>query len=468
MLPAHDSEILAESAAANATTRMHSRRRRHVPPSLLSVLLAPILSFGMPLRCQATCGPAVAQGLARVRVTGADPRLARLLAGAHAALRGPVPGSGRPLAMHVLGCLRSGDVAASAAALAQATWPRGDEPAPGTAAWLAIAHLWHARAAGIPALTAASSQALADALTDLAAAPLAADLADAAVHVHGLFAAAGLAAMPPSTDESWQELAVRRLLDLERAAEQPENAAVAAGRQEDSASEPCTDDRLALRLAALGFPPDTDARAPNAPTAPSHRVAATGVPARRTLAASAQHLGAATGVVDDNARARDFVALCAAADHGIAAADAGAVLDAALFAITGARVAIGAGVDSIWQRFAPWLPPGHQWVALHDVLVGGARYDLELEARCGALHADEDDATAHVAGDAPRLCIRLRLRCSVDGMGRIVEIVGRDARTVHWLEPGETFCASLPRRQADAQHDPHRVAARLRGARKAP
>ena len=365
--------------------------------------------------------------------------------------------------MHVLGCLRCGDLSASTAALAGATLPGAGHHDPEPAAWLAIAHSWHAHATGAVVMTPATWATIAEALAALAEAPLAGTFADAAVAVHGLFAAANLArtsstshdepdmhltAMPldgplPPTAAAWRNLAIRRLIELEQRVWQPAIAAFDSQRTDEVIGRPLGDDTMTLQPATPGRLFGSDDRVPRHLANVLMDVsAATGCNGLAVTTAAAC-LGAATRLADDLARARTFDALCAAAAHGIAATDAGAVLDATLFAITGAPVAVGVGSDGPWQHFAPWLPPGHTRLSVCNVLVGGARYDLELEARDGPLRAAEHDSTAYLAGAARRLCVRLRLLTSGDGMPRIVVIASRDAQTVHWLAPGEAFGASL-------------------------
>jgi hypothetical protein len=169
--------------------------------------------------------------------------------------------------------------------------------------------------------------------------------------------------------------------------------------------------------------------------------------------AAALCLATATQLVDDDARERSWTRLLAALDGDRDGTSAGLVLDALLYAVTGVRNATGAGVDEGWLRCAPWLPPGHEHLAVRGVCADGCRLDLELTARSGPARADEADRSAHFGGDGPRLHVRVVLVQSRDEKARPVIVAGATVQTVQWLQPGESFACSLPRVQTQPQHD---------------
>lgn len=399
-----------------------------------------------------------AQLVPAVRVDGADGALARAVAVAAAKARAEAPGRGRALAMHVLACLRLGDVAASGEALAAAA--RADAAADAGAdddAWWLAAQLWHVRASGDRELPARRWQALQAAARRVVAAPPQPSFAAESLRVHALLCFGALAAArdaepPTRAGGIWTERAIGAQIELERRFWLPDRdrfAGTAAGAAIADAS--------LLLPASAGLLLATGDRLPRHLARTLDELERAG---GSTAEGAALQLATAAQLTDDGARARAWTHLLAALDGGDGDVPAGLVVDALLFAATGVRVATGAGVDEGWLRCAPWLPPGHERLAVRGVRANGCRFDLELTARSGPARADEADASAHFGGDGARLHVRFVLAATADGEPRPVLVAGPAVQTVQWLRPGDAFVCSLPRVQPQAQHD----ARALRGA----
>lgn len=406
------------------------------------------------------------------QLAGQNPALARVLAAATAAAaaaRPPVPG--RPLAMQVLVALRGGALGRSADLLAKVGTAPADAEA---AAWLAAAHLWHARASGTPVVTDAQWQALTTSLTSLPDEPDQV-FVTAAMHVHGLFCLGALGELRGhgsipgdprrvggrESGAAWLQRAIERQIALERRAWQPGLGCFRTLVTRGEPAVPAAAEPSTLRPASAGLLLATGDRLPrHLATTLAHWEQAA---APRTVTDVALALVTATQLLDDGARARAWAALLAMADGPLTDDEAGLVLDALLFALTGVRLATGAGLDETWQRAAPWLPPDHDHLTIRGLAAGGACSDVVLQARHGPRRSDEADPSAHLAGDGPRLHVQWHLRQSHDAAPRTIVLAGPGHQTVQWLAPGDTFTCSLPRQEAHPQEDPHRLDDRLRG-----
>lgn len=408
---------------------------------------------------------------------GASPALARLLAAATASLRQEHAVAGRPAAMRVLGHLRLGDVAGSASVLAAATRAlaasAGATPSAGDVAWLLAAHLWHARAVGTPATTPAQWVTLTAAAERAAAAPGSAWFLDEAMQVHGLFCCGALADArhravhpeawrngppEPRPGAHWTALAIDRQIELERQTWQPGQGRFRAFATRGAIATPEPAAAATLLPASAGLLLATGDRMQRHLIGTLARLASSpsdeGSPA---VDRTALHLVTATQLLADAARERAWSQLLAAGETPIEAGAAGFVLDAVLFAVTGVRLATGAGIDEAWQRSAPWLPPAHDRLAVRNLLAGGACYDVTVTARSGPPRDDEADPTAHLAGAAPRLHVQWHRLPGHDPSPRTFLVAAAGAQTMTWLLPGESFACSLPRTQPDAQHDLHAI-----------
>jgi len=125
--------------------------------------------------------------------------------------------------------------------------------------------------------------------------------------------------------------------------------------------------------------------------------------------------------------------------------EAGRRLDAMVFAITGLRLATGAGVDARCVRLRPHLPPGHDHLTLRGLVADGAHFDLDLAARSGARRDDEpDEATALGARPGPRLRVTITLGRTRDGSARSFVLQGDGLQYVARLQAGDQLARSLP------------------------
>jgi hypothetical protein len=352
-------------------------------------------------------------------------------------------GSGQDLALAVLGHLRRGDAARSRAALADADASSGED-----ACWLAVARLWHARATGSDGMSPAAGARLLRRLADVRTAPPDRAFVAEAVRAHALLATGAL--LGGAAGDAWTTNGIQRLLALETGCwHEPRGAFRNRTAVPDAPS--AASDVATLLPAAAGLLLATGDRmsrhlgAVLADTAP--------IPGTTSPLAAAWRLAAATQLLDDAHRASAWRELAAAATASTGDANAWLV-DAALFAVTGVRLATGAGIDEAWQRFAPWLPPGCDRLVVRNLLAGGGRYDLDVEARDGPLRDDERDGTAHLGGAGRRLFAIIALRSSHDGAGRAILVSSASVQTMHWLAPGETFACSLPCAQPQPDQDP--------------
>jgi hypothetical protein len=397
-------------------------------------------------------GAVPAQQLGRCRVEHARPALARVLAAAAAGAPRPAPVATVAFLHHVLDELRRGELDATAMTLRDAQ-ANGVGPVA-----RAIATLWHARAAGVPALDADGWAALA---AEVERAPRArGPFADAALAVHARFCVAALGDLVAGVAAGDVARCTARALDaqlaLERAAwrERPGCFATRLGRGGDA-------DGAIPGDASTLLPPSLGALLATADRVPRHLASVAAAAAERLAdadtATAALLLQTAVQLGDEPLRARAWRRLLATADGPLAGDDAGIVVDALLFAVTGVRVATGAGVDDGWLRCTPWLPPDHERLAVHGIRAAGATFDLELAAADGAGPGGRD-VTAHLGGDGPRVEVTVRLHATHDARPRALTVASRTHRTAHWLAAGEAFGASLPRPQPDAQQEPHPLA----------
>jgi hypothetical protein len=149
--------------------------------------------------------------------------------------------------------------------------------------------------------------------------------------------------------------------------------------------------------------------------------------------APALRMAAATQLGDDAARQRVWPELLAsdpAAEH------AGLNIDALCYAVTGIRIATGAGVDT-WLRCRPWLPHDLQRLRVRGIAAGGAMLDLTIDA-------------GH-----DRLELELTTEANVSRL-RVVVGAGQE-QLVTELLPGQPFRCSLLRAQAEANDDARNV-----------
>jgi hypothetical protein len=395
---------------------------------------------------------ATAQG--PTHVDAAPPLLQRLVAWSSRLEASAAAPTARDVALRILLQLRAGGAEGGWRALATAT--ANDER---DATWLVVAWLWQARATGTCRLPEERRATLLAALAPAKSAPREAHFAGESLRVHALFAAGALLdrdGRGARTGAEWTAAAVRRQVALEASHWQPMRGAFRPFVHDGDDDAPNRADTTTLVPAALGMLLATgDCMARHLAqaffdTAPAAGSAPDGWCAALRLVAATQRL-------DDRGRQTAWRELAAADPQALPAEHAPLIADAAWFALTGVRLATGAGLDESWQRFAPWLPADCERLVVRDLLAGGARYDLVLTVRDGPPRDDERDDTAHVQDGGPRLHAHLRLRATADGAPRTVVFAGDGMQTLQVLHPGETFACSLPRAQAQPHDDPQAV-----------
>ena len=429
------------------------------------------LSGLVPLPGQEPSGP---------QVQGAEPRLSTLLAVCAASLRSESAAAhGIEAALSVLGQLRLGDSAAARTTL-ETAWSnaRGEnaEPVPcDDLAWFVVAHYWYLRASRDTGPMSDHWPELQSAVRRAEAAPRTTFVQEAML-VHAMFCLGGLldtrdrietparwskTQPSPRPGALWTKKAIGRIFELEASTWQPgrghfrphltAGAIVLPERADVSVLVPAaagllvaTEDRLLrhLRTAIAEGPAATSAA--SATTAPFLPFA------------TAFELSAAAQVDDEAARTRCWNAMLAALDaERLPAAHAGALLDTAIFAVTGLRLATGAGVDEDVVRVRPWLPPNHDHLRLLGLRVDGASLDLDLSQRTGPCCGDEANEPALVGlrDAAPRLRVRLALVATPGNSPRTVVLQGASTQYLAELKPGAILERSLPRLCREAQHE---------------
>lgn len=417
---------------------------------------------------------------AGLQVERAEPRLATLLAICTASLRAPpATANGIEAAFTVLGQLRLGDATAARNAL-EAAWAsaRGEDVEALPAhdfAWLVVAHYWYLRACRDTGPMRDHWPELQSALRRAEAAPRTTFVQEAML-AHAMFCLGGLldtrdrieaparwqeTQPSPRPGAPWTRRAIERICELEASTWQPgrghfrphltAGAIVLPERADVSVLVPAaagllvgTEDRLLRHLhTVLGQGP-----------AATSTVSATTMPFLPF--ATAFEISAATQVEHDAARTRCWNTMLAALDpQRLPGPHAGALLDAALFAVTGLRLATGAGVDEDLVRVRPWLPPRCDHLRLRGLSVDGASLDLALSLRTGPYAGDEADepALADLPDAAPRLRVRLALVATPGGKPRTVVLQGAGTQYLAELKPGAVLERSLPRLCREAQHE---------------
>jgi hypothetical protein len=390
----------------------------------------------------------------------------------------PAAAHGIETALTVLGQLRLGDATAARTTL-ETAWSnsRGEntEAVPSDdLAWFVVAHYWYLRASRDTGPMSDHWPELQSAVRRAEAAPRTTFVQEAML-VHAMFCLGGLldtrdrietparwskTQPSPRPGALWTKRAIERTFELEASTWQPgrghfrphltAGAIVLPERADVSVLVPAaagllvaTEDRLLrhLRTVIAEDPAAASAASAATPFLPF---------------AIAFELSAASQVDDEAARTRCWNAMLAAHDaERLPAAPAGALLDTAMFAVTGLRLATGAGVDEDLVRVRPWLPPHHDHLSLRGLSVDGASLDLELSQRTGLLCRDEADEPALVdlPDAAPRLRVRLALVATPGGCPRTVVLQGAGTQYLAELKPGAFLERSLPRLCGEAQHE---------------
>jgi hypothetical protein len=373
-----------------------------------------------------------------LRVEGTVGACERLLAAAMPPPASP-PVDAEQRAFALLHCLRCGRADAARDLLVVAPPPTD----PTAVCWALVAHLWYLRATGDVAGVRPHLQPLRAASTADAAWPAVTTFADGALRAHAGFCLGAL--LEACGDAAGGADATRRAvagwLELERQCWQPGRghfrSQPTAGRI--VVPEPVQASVLAPAAAGMLIA-SGDHMLRHLRTAVDALVGGQGADphAATWILAGAAQLGDAD-LVD-----RAWQQLRTAEPLATTAIEAGRLLDAMLFAITGLRIATGAGVDPGLTRLRPHLPPGHQRLAVHNLLADGAWFDLDCELRTGPRQADERDDVEPRATTAPRLFSRLRLVRAVDTRPRTVLLQGAGVQHLTQLRIGDRFERSLP------------------------
>lgn len=329
-------------------------------------------------------------------------------------------------------------------------------------AWAAAASLWYLRATHDEATIRRHLPRLATTLARIGPTASRERFADETLLVHGLLCIAAAESFldldrprDASRANGRTRQAIDRWLDVERRAWQPGRQHFRPLLTNGGITLPEPADATVLWPAAAGMLVATGELATlHARTV--LRAAFEGDPAdsrheRFTGAADAALLLTTATQFDPKRRAEAWARFASPRDGEAGLAIAALDLDTALFAITGVRLATGAGVDEGWLRFRPWLPANCDRVRLRGLHAEGTPFDLEVERRRGALAADESndefaeefDAESAKATSGERLCVRITVAESASRPVRIV-LQGPTVQFVGQITPGVPFVRSLP------------------------
>lgn len=415
----------------------------------------------IPFLLQAALG----QSPAGFAVATDDPVLAALFVDLAAAASAPppaaianAPGGGTALARQVLGCLRAGDLAAAQRALAAARVRAcADDATPTDRWWFLLALGWCIDASEDRSTAAAHWPTAHRLARQLGKAPAALHYADECLVIQALFAIATLRVRFGRSGVHWADLALARLGRLETVWEQRMRGRYASQRSDGLTARrahPPADARD-LDPAWFGLPAVLPMRQRHDHAALAELTAqAAADPAADTLAAAAARLAAAATLRDGPARLAAYRAVRRFAQQPPSPGDAARALDALLLALTGVRQATDFTLEDGFVLVSPWLPPDVGALAVRGMVANGTTLDLALERRDGPLRGDEQDVTACVGGDRPRLVTTVALRQSVDGVRRLVVVLGDWQTLGNELAVGDRWLTSLPTPQLEAQDQP--------------
>lgn len=391
----------------------------------------------------ALSGSPPAQATVSLRIEGALRVGADTVAQCQAVLAAATPAGGEDRACALLGCLRLGQLDAARDRL-DAAPADGDRAA---ACWAVIAHHWYLRASRDTATIRAHLPRLRATLLRASEGPAsAATFAAAALLPHAWFCLGELAGACGEPDQGAANTrrAVDLWLELERQVWQPGRGHFRPHPTHGEIVLPEPPDATVLAPAAAGLLIATGDRLPrHLRTACTMLLgrAPTDLPAATWLLAAAAQLGD-NGLLDAAWRALPAVGTGGAR---MTPGDAGRRLDATLFAVTGLRLATGAGVDPRCIRLRPWMPRGVGHAILRNLVADGAHFDLELTER-----RDEWQPGELAEGQLParlrplRLRVQLTLRAVADASPRSFVLAGDGMQYVTVLHPGEHIARSLP------------------------
>lgn len=328
----------------------------------------------------------------------------------------------------MLGLLRLGE-RTSARAVLDASFATMQRPPCGEDAWTVVAHAWFANATGDQTIAVRGAT-----LMELAAAlPPAPPFAGEALAVH-----AGLCASALGRGEGAHARAVTRLCTLEQVAWRSDPGLFAGRLPELENLVPAaaglllaSGDRVLRHLRTSLAAATTDEAA-----WPGHR----GTLERACLLlATAAELGESTAI---GARLDAVLSL---ANGESTPGDAGFALDTIWFAITGQRLATGAGLEERPLRLRPVLPNGHDRLTIRGLVAGAGILEVELVARDGSLATDERNEPAAEALGGRRLRVHVTRADPGPGPAQRLAVQGCGVQYLCELRPGETLARSLPR-----------------------
>lgn len=385
-------------------------------------------------------GSPAAQEMGPLRIEGAVAVFAQRFADCQRSVSTTTTTHGEDRAHALLGCLRLGRI--------DAARDRLDEDPPDGAAicWAVIAHHWYLHASGDTATVQVHLPKLCAALDRVgAASEPAATFEAAALLPHAWFCLGDL--LDTCAEAGSGSASSRRGLDLwlelERQVWQPGRGHFRPHPTRGEVLLPEPPDATVLAPAAAGLLiASTDHMERHLRTSLQTllRRPPTDLRAATRLLCGAAQLG------NDDLLVLAWQALLAIDDGGAkSAGEAGRQLDAMLFAITGLRLATGAGVDPRCVRWRPWLPPGADHLVLHNLAADGARFDLDLTTRHGELQPDERDEGA-LSGTriGRRLRVQLTLVAAATGSHRTILLAGRGVQYIAHLRAGDRLSRSLP------------------------
>ncbi|MBL8748408.1 MAG: hypothetical protein JNK78_04560 [Planctomycetes bacterium] len=372
------------------------------------------------------------------------------LPGCDGAFAGPDPvDSPSGAAQRVLATMRMADLdgarrvlAVSWAAARRREWTTTD------LGWLTPALYWYLRASRDDGFAAGLAAEVDGPLRHMPPVDVRGTFALEALLAHALLCRGGIVSARGRHDAAgeWIELGVARWREVERLTWQPGLGHFRPRCTGDDIVLPAPADPAALIPAAAGMLLASDDRMERNLMSCSRRACDGSAPERAAFhdaTARAAALAAAAQLADRPLRDAAWRAMVEALAHDAPAGESAArCLDAALFAVTGVRLATGVAVDEGWLRLRPWLPPGHEHVRLTHMIAEGATFDLDLSIRTGPSHDDELDDPASPPPSGPRLRVRIDLVSAATGSLRVI-LQGGGVQIVTTMAPGDRFERSL-------------------------
>ncbi len=316
--------------------------------------------------------------------------------------------------------------------------------------WLTPALYWYLRASRDDGFVADLVADVDEPLRHLPPVDVRGTFALEALLAHALLCRGGIAGVrgnAGSAAREWIEPGIARWRNIERLTWQPGRGHFRPRCTGDEILLPSPADPAALIPAAAGMLLASDDRMERNLRSCSRRALHGSTHERAAFAdatALAAALAAAAQLADRPMRNAAWQTMAEALSRGVPSGEAAArCLDAALFALTGVRLATGVAVDEGWLRLRPWLPPGHEHARFARVVAEGALFDLDLSIRDGPRRDDEPDDPGAPLPNGLRLRVRLDLVSATTGGLRVI-LQGDGVQFVTTMAPGDRFERSLP------------------------